>query len=467
MDLGRVLVAMQEHAARLTGADSGRIYYSRLGDLQQRSGLSVIDKRERLHFVRCFEHREVIGKWLRNQPRAQRPKDPRQIWRKWRAEVAEQSGAPVVLRDEVGEPAMGEDEASAPTVERQDEAAVQEEESALSQGRLLGAAVYPAGTFAAWLAERCCFGQEFRAGPVELYDDYVVWMRNTPEQPLPRKGFSARLAADPDINRTQLPGGQHVFRGLALKADCAQLDEWLAARCKRGPRLCQSSRDLWRDFREWIEARGGIGPAERVFVARLAAIEGLRRSAKLPDGLRGFRGVCLKESAAARRGDDETALTKPLGYRFGDEYGPLAYVLVMEGLQGSDLAVETGMAMSIWTAQRVMRKPAGSARFEEWCRSTVQRIFAQVLEGSDARQIARGLTAPEGWPAVPERAVERIRDRLAAAPDNSAVFRFREQMLESLALGGGPLDDRASEIDQPTSTPDEGEIIQFPRRTVC
>jgi hypothetical protein len=56
---------------------------------------------------------------------------------------------------------------------------------------------------------------------------------------------------------------------------------------------------------------------------------------------------------------------------------------------------------------------------------------------------------------------------LAAAPDNSAVFRFREQMLESLALGGGPLDDRASEIDQPTSTPDEGEIIQFPRRTVC
>jgi hypothetical protein len=111
-----------------------------------------------------------------------------------------------------------------------------------------------------------------------------------------------------------LPNGLRGFRGVVLKAagddwlreprkrGREPLDEWLRERCKRGPGLYESSRDLWRDYKEWIERRGGNCLEERIFVTRLATIEGLRPSVQLPRLLHhqdGFRGVALKGLASA------------------------------------------------------------------------------------------------------------------------------------------------------------------------
>jgi putative DNA primase/helicase len=70
------------------------------------------------------------------------------------------------------------------------------------------------------------------------------------------------------------------------------IGEWLDERCRRGPELYESSRELHRDFTRWMQGRGYV-PSERVFVARLEGIEGLKRSSKLPNGKRGFWGVTL------------------------------------------------------------------------------------------------------------------------------------------------------------------------------
>ena len=96
-------------------------------------------------------------------------------------------------------------------------------------------------------------------------------------------------------------------------------------------------------------------------------------------------------------------------------------------------------------------------------RSRLRQIFAQLSTANDDREIAQGLTVPVGWPPVPERVVERIRVRLAAAADESPLLEFRKEMLND---GSGRVDDRANEIDRQTSTHQGEEIIQHPRRDI-
>jgi len=465
--LGGVLAKLRERAERTAGTGLGRPFAVAMNDLLERSGLVAIDKRARSCLVNCSEHRGAITKWIGKIPHKQRPVDPRQIWRRYQAQQrksppdASNDEAPLASSEKVpGQPDHPVEGPVAPIATLEP---VKPEALAVKiAGRHI--IVDPAGgTFAAWVAERCRFGEGLRAWISELHGDYVEWMRRTHEYAMPLRIFATALAAR-EFDRIEQR--DRMFIGVGLKAGYAQLEKWLDERCERGPRLYQSSHDLWLDFREWAEARGGIAPAEWLFISRLAGVEGLHRSRKLPDGLRGFCGIALKDNVAAQLVYDQTGSVKRAkGYRLGDEYGPLAYALMIEGLREFDLAAETGMVLSIATARRVMRKPANSVPFEQWCRSTMRQIFEQILTGNDARQIAQGLTVPDGWPLVPERVVERIRDRLAAAPDHSALRRFREEVLKTPALGGGPVDERASEIDQETSTP-EAEIIEYPRRSV-
>jgi hypothetical protein len=71
------------------------------------------------------------------------------------------------------------------------------------------------------------------------------------------------------------------------------IGEWLDERCDRGAELYMSSRELHQDFSRWMQGRGYV-PGERVFVARLESVDGLKRSSKLPNGRRGFYGLALR-----------------------------------------------------------------------------------------------------------------------------------------------------------------------------
>jgi hypothetical protein len=461
--VGGVLAKLREQAERTAGAGSGRAFAAAMNDLLERSGMIAIDKRTRSCLVNCFEARGAITKWLEKIPRKRRPPDSRQIWRRFQ-EAQRGKSSPDAANDEPDGLRPVETPA-APVHPVEVQPGPNHRVEVPVAPTLKQVANLTGGTFAAWRAEHCEFGEGRHGSVGEFYSNYVEWMRRTSEYAMPRNFFAAALAAS-EFGRVQQRG--KMFYGIALKADWARFDEWLGERCVLGPlRLRGGSRDLWHDCKAWIEARGGNGPSESVFVLRLAGIEGLRRSRKLPDGLRGFRGIALKgdvaeqlreQSVPKRYDDDGTGLRGRMSYRYDDEFGPLAYVLLLEGLQAADLFTEACGLVRLSHTQRVMRKLALSARFESWCRSTVQQIFEQLSTGNDACQIAQGLMVPEGWPPVPERVVERIRGRLAAAPDHSALRRLHEEMLN----GGGPVDDRAS--DRQTSTPAGTEIIQYPRR---
>jgi P4 family phage/plasmid primase-like protien len=75
------------------------------------------------------------------------------------------------------------------------------------------------------------------------------------------------------------------------------IGEWIDERCDLDATHYASSRELHRDFSVWMQGRGFI-PNENVFVARLEGIDGLRRSARLPNNKRGFWGIALKRRQA-------------------------------------------------------------------------------------------------------------------------------------------------------------------------
>jgi hypothetical protein len=464
--LGGVLAKLRERAERTAGTNSGRAFTVAMNDLLERSGLVTIDKRVRSSLVNCFEHQRSIARWLEGFSRTQRPTNPRQIWRRYQAERRHKSSSDAANDEAPGpssEPLADEPDRLRPV---EVPVAPNPAEVPATPRRVMG---LTSGTFAVWRAGQCEFGEGRTAERVALYAGYVDWMRGTPEYPMPERLF-VRALIETEGDRVQLRG--NVFYGIALKEDWSRFEDWLRERCVLGPlRLYGSSRDLGTDCKAWIEARGSIAPCERIFVQQLAGIEGVVRSRKLPNGLRGFRGIALKEDAveqikehrALGRYDDETGLARPMSYRYGDEFGPLAYVLLIEGLKGPDLFAESGGMVRLLVGRRVMRKPEASPRYEQWCRSTLRQIFAQLSTANDDREIAQGLTVPVGWPPVPERVVERIRVRLAAAADESPLLEFRKEMLNN---GSGRVDDRASEIDQQTSTRQEAEIIQYPRKDI-
>jgi hypothetical protein len=270
-------------------------------------------------------------------------------------------------------------------------------------------------------------------------------MPRTGELTAPLRIFEAMISGCPGVKRTQLRSGRRIFRGIALKAVYDQLDQWIAERCERGPKLCQASCDLWRDFADSAEARGEDGLSERVFVSRLRAVEGLSYSEKLPEGLPGFRGIAVREAGLAER-------RVRRGYRQGDECGPLFYVLMIEGeLQARQIAVEIGM-VSLPAVERIVRKMGASVYYERWCGSVVQQIFAGIMGGKDAGEIASGLPVPKGWPLVPRRVVERVGERLAVAKNASPLFYFREELranLANVALGNDSQTEKlGTEIEQ-------------------
>jgi hypothetical protein len=149
-----------------------------------------------------------------------------------------------------------------------------------------------------FFGERCQFGLGRVGNSGELREDYIRWAARARVFPLARTKFMAALKAHPDIQMTTRGG---LLRGVDLKANCAQLEQWLTERCERGPQVYQCTLDLWRDFVEWVGGRGGIAPPMWIFAMRLGGIQGLRHTNGLPNNAgHGFYGLKLKSLTSSR-----------------------------------------------------------------------------------------------------------------------------------------------------------------------
>lgn len=174
-----------------------------------------------------------------------------------------------------------------------------------------------AAIFAAWLEERCEWGEaarQARTPASDLFADYLAWRTRRRGRAMTQTAFGRQLRARGFVATKAPSDGRIVRVGIRIRPatdrlrdqeaggrafEAGMIDAWLAERCVWGQAARRGrtpARDLFDDFSAWSRGQGLPAMSQTAFGRHLSA--------------RGIRGVKGGDAGRVRRGPIQF---RPLG----------------------------------------------------------------------------------------------------------------------------------------------------------